>query len=345
MFQQNSLKHTVLFLILLFGILTHAFACTCDSLIPFSYNGNIGYLNNDFEIQIAPKYFKGTNFTSMGFAIVQIDESFWAILSENGNEIVTVKTSLMWHLTKDLFAYYSQSGVTIINTSGEIVLQDLSAVRNASDGIIPVRFKGKGWAYVDENCDLIFGERYFKEASPFSEEYAVITEENWLSGCIDLKGNVVIEIKYKQLGLQFLEGLCYAKYGESTGYINKQGDFVFKMPISEYTDFENGVALIKNLDGAWRVIRKSGEYVSPPLGIEYTWGFKEGLALASVETEHGFRYGFINNRGEFVIEPKFQEAEQFNYGWSRVVLNEQEGLLNRDGRFILSKDIMEGNIY
>jgi len=93
----------------------------------------------------------------------------------------------------------------------------------------------------------------------------------------------------------FSEGLAAVRKGEQWGFIDKEGDLVI--------DFRNDVV--------WNRQESNVPGVS---GIRYP-EFKESLAVISRDTDEGIPlYGFINTKGETVIEPEFVNITTFEDG-------------------------------
>ncbi len=60
--------------------------------------------------------------------------------------------------------------------------------------------------------------------------------------------------------------------------------------------------------------------------------FHEGLAAVRL----GKKYGYINRRGEIIIEPRFQFAQIFSEGLARVVINDRSGYIDKTGRVVIA---------
>ena len=59
--------------------------------------------------------------------------------------------------------------------------------------------------------------------------------------------------------------------------------------------------------------------------------FSEGLAAVSV----GGRFGYVDERGEIVIEPKFDLAGEFLHGLAEVLVGDKAGIIDRKGAFVI----------
>ena len=63
--------------------------------------------------------------------------------------------------------------------------------------------------------------------------------------------------------------------------------------------------------------------------------FSEGLAGVSVCTDRGWRWGFIDESGEFVIKPRFHDSKSFREGLAGVQLGDKWGFINKRGKMIV----------
>lgn len=59
--------------------------------------------------------------------------------------------------------------------------------------------------------------------------------------------------------------------------------------------------------------------------------YSEGLA--AVQTQMG-KWGFINERQEWVIQPRFEDAKEFQAGKAAVKLNGRWGFVNKRGEWL-----------
>jgi len=60
------------------------------------------------------------------------------------------------------------------------------------------------------------------------------------------------------------------------------------------------------------------------------------LFLASISTIYGFRWGYINSTGEFIIKPTYNWARQFqDNGLAVVTLKDLLGIINKSGKYVV----------
>lgn len=141
-------------------------------------------------------------------------------------------------------------------------------------------------------------------------------EEKW--GFLDLNGNIVIPFIYEDAG-DFSEGLAPVYKVKGYGY-NRFG----KIPIHScgYIDKKGNVVIPFNFVGSHYAAENN---------------FHEGLAVQGVAVSHFSAdvFGYINTKGEWVVRPKYDDANPFRDGWGEVVLNDKYGYVNTKGEQIL----------
>jgi hypothetical protein len=332
-----------------------------EPLILFSLNGLYGYVDKQMRVIVPPIYDRATHFSEEGYAVVRYKaaDGFWLsmILDYAGNVVYQKNTARMGHLYDDIIYYARNDNLfNIIRFESNTLLADsIGSVDNYSeDGIILVRFfENSEWAFINSFGERILPELKMRRISrSFREQRATITDENGDMLIIDLEGKVLGNNVFRRLGAYFSENLLPAQTKDGlTGYVNKDGSFAFNIPfISENddydlslllaTEFHEGYALIQTnrLPSLWRIINSQGHYVSDELSILYAYSFVDGLSC--VKTNGGM-YGYINRKGEMVINPVFEEADSFQNGFARIIYQGRNGLLNTKGYIYWSDEISE----
>lgn len=78
-----------------------------------------------------------------------------------------------------------------------------------------------------------------------------------------------------------------------------------------------------------------------PLIIYYVGGFDpNNINLYPKKTDSG-KWGYVNNKNNLVIEPKFEEAKNFNNGYARVRIGDKWGYLNGKGEVAIEPSFVE----
>ncbi len=226
-------------------------------------------------------------------------------------------------------------------------------------------------------------EPAFEKAYPFTDGLAAIQQEGqW--GFIDTKGRIVIEPQFISVS-HFSEGLAtfqHKRYSDKQGYINKAGKVVIEPQFDVAEPFRNGVARVgfATLKGRllgliadvgvecdFEFIDRTGKIVPEPSPLHYATGepgelipfwkndlagylnakgevviepkfhvgsaFSEGLAIACKDK----LLGFIDKRGEWVIPPRFEYASEFSDGLAGVSLGKDGwGFIDRTGKVVIT---------
>ena len=137
---------------------------------------------------------------------------------------------------------------------------------------------------------------------------------------MDASGKEVIAPTYKAVGY-FSNGLAWAKNTDGTvGYIDKTGKNVIAAKFLAAKEFDKvvGVARVKAGD-EWMYLRKNGETFTVN-GATGLGDFSDGLAYAKM----GEKVGFVNDKGEWTIEAKFDKVRDFQAGYAAVRVGEKE---------------------
>lgn len=202
-----------------------------------------------------------------------------------------------------------------------------------------------------------------------SNLYRILVGEKY--GFIDATGKVVIEPQYDDAKTEFSEDLCYVTLGDKHYCIDKKGDIKFEVADTiTVGDFKDGfarisgwgsegiinnrgkliavgsrwVSMYKDGDncfiGVADIDRRTGElccYTTDTVGnlisgkYSYQNEFKNGLCAVKINK----KWGFINAKGELVIDTLFDKVESFNEGLCAVKINNKCGFINTKGELVI----------
>lgn len=292
-------------------------------------NGRYGYINEKGDYVIAPELSVARDFAENG-------------LAPAGAKGDGVESGLQW-------GYIDTTGNFVIEPQFE------EAEEFAENGLAAVLFSETNlWGYINEKGDLVV-EPQFLFASNFTENgLAAVSVRDTdakrdLYGYINEEGEFVIEPQYSGARDFTENGLAVVKVREDDGedylygYINEKGEFAIEPQFSAAKDFAgNGIAAVEiigwdNWNGAysssqgnflymerWGYINEKGEYVIEPQVCD-TEGFAEnGLSRVQVlNSAMAHIYGYINEKGDYVIQPQYRIAQDFAWNGLAIVENPQ----------------------
>jgi len=335
---------------------------TIDELpILFALNGLYGYLDSQLHVIVPPIYDRGFDYNDQGYTWVRYQGERYKfeciILNWKGKAVFHEYTADLNILYDDIICY-EPNGEKWRRverfTDGTVIVDGLgSGASSSGDGIMLV-FDGGEWYFMDSSGKRILPDlKMVKITNGFREGRAAITaiiNGNRDIHIIDINGTSYGDLDFFRTGWYFSEGLLPADTKDRvTGYINREGEFAFTVPIvAEYhdddwsrlfaTDFKGGYALIQTSlePPVWRVINNRGEYVSDELSIFGAYAFADGLSC--VRATNG-KYGYINTKGERVIAPVFDSASSFCRGYARIIYQGRDGLINTEGETFWSDEL------
>ena len=93
--------------------------------------------------------------------------------------------------------------------------------------------------------------------------------------------------------------------------------------------FKEGFATVQK-DGKYGYINTKGEQIVE-CKFDYAYDFNEGFALVQKDG----KWGYINTKGEQIVECKFDYAYDFNEGFALVKKDGKWGYINTKGCFVI----------
>ncbi|MEO1414519.1 MAG: WG repeat-containing protein [Bacteroidota bacterium] len=235
-----------------------------------------------------------------------------------------------------------------------------------SEGLAAVKDITKYWKYINMQDSVVIDGSKLRilSARRFHDGIANVLIDNSPTGedlwaYIDKKGNIVIPPSFK-FPAEFEDGLAFVVDARNRRkVIDRQGNELYKQYIF-VTPFHNGYAAVrpywrgqKKVDDLTKrrvvLIDRDGAFHTPP-DFDWIGRFGEGMAPALVGSklahpiiypqlltsteETGGKWGFIDYKGEFKINPTYQEAKGFINGFAPVKRGGLWGYLRPDRSMI-----------
>lgn len=226
-----------------------------------------------------------------------------------------------------------------IDDGGRFILppQYDDAYRFQANGLAAVRI-GDVFGIIDADGAFVVKPRY-GTISEFSEGRAAVTDSHGFH-VIDERGNMLTSKPYGYIGTYKEGRAIYADTNQQGkylyGYLDEQGREVIPLSYELARDFKNGKAVVQISDSKFALVDRSGTIIHTYL---YAFVGDIGEGLLAFQEKPNSRYGFVDETGHVVIEPKYTGAQTFQEG--RAVVNTAEnymnafGLIDRNGRFII----------
>src|SRR5271157_772028 len=160
-------------------------------------------------------------------------------------------------------------------------------------------------------------------------------ERNGRAGFIDAEGKVIIPPQF-DVGWfaeeDFVEGLSPARSGHNWGFIDIKGNWVVEAKYKRVEQFADGLAFVTGHlvgnDFPEAYIDKSGAtMIDFPKGVSEAYPFSEGMAavmpsVAAVMPSEGLgTFGYIDRTGRLIIPYQFAAAGPFREGLAAVVFD------------------------
>jgi hypothetical protein len=310
-----------------------------DSLIPFQEKENSywGYIDFNGSKKIDPKFKNLPGLFYNGYALIKTTDGSVDYIDNKGSEFERNYINATDFHEGIAFAVKEGEYPTLLNSKLEEVkvLEKVDEINVPNEGLICFKNTQGKWGFMNNDGEIAIKPIY-DNANNFSEGLALIgkTEydtanggktEKVLYGFIDTKGNEVIKptLSFKSIR-SFAEDLAAYSDGDDWGwgFIDKTGKKVIraKQEWEEVTDFHEGVASVK-IGSLWGAIDNKGKMIINPK-FEVALFFDNGLSYG----EKDDKIGFINKKGDWVIEPSF---DNIVLGFSR-----RKAIVEKDNYYI-----------
>ena len=172
----------------------------------------------------------------------------------------------------------------------------------------------------------------------FSEGLAVV-EVGAQYGYIDGSGTLAIETQF-DYAYPFSEGLASVRLNQDRGYIDYFGELVINL--GEFNgslgDFTDGLAQITYFDrpGAlthYGFMNQAGEFVIEPIYSQCSeWQEDQTIFMRLADND---LWGVLNSEGEYTIPPIFQDIDYFHDGLAVAKIEGKYGYINTDGQWMI----------
>lgn len=213
------------------------------------------------------------------------------------------------------------------------------------NGLAVVSERGK-YGLIDSTAQYVVKPTY-DSIGPFSERRATVIDGEGFK-LIDEEGKVVTKRAYPFIAaMQEGRALFYVTGdgsggagGESKyGYLDAAGNAIIPAQFAEANDFHDGKAVVKVKDREYALIGKDGRTIET---FAHAYVGPLGDGMLAFQDDPAGKYGYINERGDIVLQPAYTSAFPFRNG--RAIVNTAEdyqsryGVIDKRGKAIVQPD-------
>lgn len=258
-----------------------ATACTNNSnkdLYPFKDNGKWGYINQEGEVVIKPQFEDACDFVG-NYAAVLLDST-----------MLNSKLELGWVWHRSHWCIIDKKGK--IQQKDDLAIPFYDSIEITTDGYV---IGGQGTSVGDRPCVNIIrikdGKRLF--LSSIGRMY-----------CDEIRFNTMEDLqKEGLLAIHDIEE-------DAWGFMDIRDTIVIKPQYAYVIGFSDGIASVQDKEsGKYYLIDKTGKRTTEQEYESMIWPLAPNLYSVLI----GEKYGFINSKGEIIVEPKFDDiVDGFN---------------------------------
>ena len=212
-----------------------------------------------------------------------------------------------------------------LNKTGEFVIGNITEkIVDYSDAMINENYasleKDGKWGLYDKNGNLLIDHIYDDNLFVREERICMEDPETGLEGVLDVNGNIIADFKYDKV-FEYSNGMAiYNVVDENDedyyGFLDSEGNEIIEAVYTDAWNFsKNGTATVEK-DGEYFIINKKGEIISNAVTNYIITPFSNDLAGFEDFSE---LCGYVNLDGQVVIEPTYDDVNEFNeYGTAMV---------------------------
>lgn len=232
-----------------------------------------------------------------------------------------------------VFAIRSGDLHGLIDREGRVIVPAEFEDLKLGDPLILVR-KAARVAYLDYTGRMVI-QPQAELTLPFAEGLTPAplrdSQGRGRMGYVDVQRKVVIEPAYVHAE-GFVDGLAVVGMDDAWGAlkygaIDRKGQWVLKPEHEKLMVLAGGVLRSETKSRVVRAYARDGREITPS-GVDFVGIASEGM----IRIWSGRQQGYMNLRGEVIVPPRFQQANDFRDGMARVWDNGKIGYIDREGR-------------
>ena len=225
-----------------------------------------------------------------------------------------------------------------INRKGEWVIQPEFDKTKAFDSGIALVLKGKNWMYINTKGEQVLTNISADKLYDFKNGYAIYRNGDGV-GFIDTNGKVAVEPKFKKV-FNFENGYAKVLEGDKWGLIDPSGNYFVKTEYDGVSNYYNGNVVANKGESYGLIINGEFKAIS---GAQKIWDFS--LNGSSTYAKKDDKIGFIDGKGNWIVEPQYDKARAFINGLAPVLKGKEWGYINKSGEVVIPFQFRDAEIF
>jgi len=276
--------------------------------------------------------------------------------------LIALALSSFYSHGQELALVIDDGKVGYIDTSGQYALQtDFEKAASFSNGLAAAK-EGKKWGFIDITGNWAIEPQYDKVKAFNTGLALVLKDDQW--NYIQTSGEI-LEVDPPDKYLDFKDGVAIYRKGEKIGLLGSDGKLILEPTYDEIKKFWDGHAKFRKGEDNWGLLNYKGEVIIPAEyekigaynkngvwgkkgndlgvfsdgkftaipGIDKIWDFRSSSTLTYAKK--GDKVGFVDNKGNWVIEPSFDAVRAFSNGMAPVRRDKKWGYINEKGEQVI----------
>lgn len=332
-------------------LLLAAAPCLAQARYPVQVDGRWGFVDEAGELVIAAKFDTVSTFAD-GLARVELgaDRSRGSVdhstarhgfVDVDGKLVIAARYDFAHGFSEGLAVVRKDRRYGFVDTSGELVIPTRypHRVGDFHQGRAYVELNRTTLGYLDRAGKVVLRVTGADVSDPgnYSEGLVRVAMADDSVRFYDLEGELAFAPEVAFAG-PFADGLARARTADGWGYLDQKGGWAIAPGFDRAGNFSEGHAVVRK-DGKAFYIDRSGKQALVPDGFDQLRPFHSGLAF--VRSKENGRFGFVDTKGRWVLEPKWDDPYGYSYfegGLARVADKARgpkwRGWIDRTGRLV-----------
>ena len=290
-------------------------------------DGKVGLCNLFGNVVIENQYkdIKAISEENKQEFIIQDNDGKYGIASNDKKNIIDPTYEAIAQInTKNIYVVKENGKWSIINQQKDVLVNGdmFDEVKEINEANIVIK-KDKKYGIINTDGEEKVKTQYDDLTIASGEYY--IAKKDGQYGVIDLSGQTKLEFRYKNLSYIKTANIYI---GDTEG---AQSDF-----LNDVFDIKTqGILSKMDTDKGYMRIKQAGEYKYYNFKFEEKKNTEVFPKNTLFLTKQNGKYGYINNKGEIVVECQYDDAtEQNEYGFVSVNKGGKWGSLNKEGKVV-----------